>query len=196
MTKKQYTGWNVSVGTVKKSKAAITPAPYPAQIPSHGSFRDLETERLQFAVDLRCAPADILLCHPADEITNLSGDPRPATPRSGSPEPVETEAGAVPADDGLGLDDDQNVGPPAPKAVEGCREEPVEGVQFGPRSLPFEHGDLLREGEDFEGRVTATAEEDTDHGEDECRTNMRSTAHHFPLLLCSESLPHRSGESP
>ena len=50
--------------------------------------------------------------------------------------------------------------------MEGCPEEPVEGVQFGPRSLPFEHGDLLPEGEDFEGRVAATAEEDTDHGED------------------------------
>jgi hypothetical protein len=72
----------------------------------------------------------------------------------------------VPADDGLGLDDDQDVGPPGPKAVEGCPDEPVEGVQFGPRSLPFEHRDLLPEGEDFEGRVAATAEEDTGHGED------------------------------
>ena len=70
----------------------------------------------------------------------------------------------MPADDGLGLDDDQDVGPPGPKAVEGCPEEPAEGVQFGLRSLPFEHGDLLPEGEDFEGRVAATAEEDTDHG--------------------------------
>ena len=52
------------------------------------------------------------------------------------------------------------------KAVDGCPEEPVEGVQFGPRTLTFEHDDLLPEGEDFEGRVAAAAEEDTDHGED------------------------------
>jgi hypothetical protein len=30
----------------------------------------------------------------------------------------------------------------------------------------LEHGDLLSEGEDFEGRVASTAEEDMDHGED------------------------------
>ena len=146
--------------------ARIALAANPAQIPSHGSFRDLETELLQFAVDLRCAPADILLCHPVDEIANLPGDPRPAASRSGSPAPVEMEAGAVPTDDGLGLDDEQDVGPPGPKAVEGCPDEPIEGVEFGPPSLPFEHGDLLPEGEDFEGRVAATAEEYTDHGED------------------------------
>ena len=72
----------------------------------------------------------------------------------------------MPADDGLGLHDDQDVGPARPEAAEGGPEEPVEGVQGRPRPLTFEHGDLLSQGEDFEGRVASTAEEDTDHGED------------------------------
>ena len=34
------------------------------------------------------------------------------------------------------------------------------------RPSPLEKGDLLSEGEDFEGGIASTAEEDTDHGED------------------------------
>ena len=72
----------------------------------------------------------------------------------------------MPAHDGLGLHDDQDVGPTGPEAAEGGPEEPVQGVQGWPRSLAFKQRDLLSEGKDFEGRVGSTAEEDTDHGED------------------------------
>jgi hypothetical protein len=50
--------------------------------------------------------------------------------------------------------------------AEGGPEEPVQGVQGWPRPFAFEYGDLLSEGEDFEGGIGSTAEEDTDHGED------------------------------
>jgi hypothetical protein len=50
--------------------------------------------------------------------------------------------------------------------AEGGPEEPVQGGRGWPRPFAFEHGDLLSEGEDFEGRIGSTAEEDTDHGED------------------------------
>ena len=72
----------------------------------------------------------------------------------------------MPADEGFGLHDDQDVGPTGPEAAEGGPEEPVQGIQGWPRPFAFEHGDLLSEGEDFEGRIGPTAEEDTDHGED------------------------------
>jgi hypothetical protein len=39
---------------------------------------------------------------------------------AGSPPPVKPEAGAVPADHGLGLHDDENVAPPPPEVAE-CR---------------------------------------------------------------------------
>ena len=52
------------------------------------------------------------------------------------------------------------------KAAEGRPEESVQRVQYWPRPFAFEHSDLLSEGEDFEGRIGSTAEEDTDHGED------------------------------
>jgi hypothetical protein len=39
-------------------------------------------------------------------------------PRAGSPTPVEPETRAVPADHGFGLDEDENIGPAEPTAVE------------------------------------------------------------------------------
>ena len=96
---------------------------------------------------------------------------RPAV-RPGSPTPVEAESGAVPAGHGVGHDNDEHVLPAGPVAAEGDPEEPVQRVQYGPRSLAFEHGDLLAEGEDFESGVAATAQEDAEcreQGEDEFR---------------------------
>jgi hypothetical protein len=51
-----------------------------------------------------------------------------------------------------------------PKAAEGRREESVQRVQYWPRPFAFEHDDLLSEGEDFEGGIASTAEEDSDGG--------------------------------
>ena len=48
----------------------------------------------------------------------------------------------------------------------GSPEEPVQTVQGRPRLFAFEHGDLLSEGENFEGGVAATAEEHPDGGQD------------------------------
>ena len=100
----------------------IATAASPAEIPGYSSFRDHEAEFLKFAVDLRCAAADILFCHLADEIAKLTGDPRPAPARPGSPAPVEAEAGAVPADDGLRLHERPGCRPNGTRgAVEGSR---------------------------------------------------------------------------
>ena len=130
------------------------------------SITPARTLLLKFAVDFRCAPTRVLFRHLADQSSNLLGDLRPTAARSGTPTPIQPKTRAVPADDGLGLDDDQDVGPMGPEAAEGRPEEPVEGVQGRPRPFAFEHGDLLSEGEDFEGGIASTAEEDTDHGED------------------------------
>jgi hypothetical protein len=72
----------------------------------------------------------------------------------------------MPADDSLGLHDDEDICPARPKAAKGRPEESVQGVQHWARPFTFEDRDLLAEGEDFEGRVTPTAKEDSDGGED------------------------------
>ena len=141
--------------------ARITPAAYAAEIPSHGSFRHLETELLKFAVDLGCAPTGILFCHLADEPSNLLGDLRPTAVRAGSPTPVQVEAGAMPADDSFGLDDDEYLGLARPDAMQGNPKQPVERVQRRPRPFPLENSHLLSQGKNFQGGVAATSEEDT-----------------------------------
>ena len=50
--------------------------------------------------------------------------------------------------------------------VENRPEGSIQGVPRWPRPFAFEDGDLLPEGEDFEGSIASTAEEDAD-GEDE-----------------------------
>ena len=69
----------------------------------------------------------------------------------------------MPADDGFWFHQHEDVGPAGPDAV-GGPEEPVDRVQRRLRSFPLENGDLLSQGENLEGGVSAIAEEDTDGG--------------------------------
>ena len=41
-------------------------------------------------------------------------------------------------------------------------EESVQAIQSWPRPFSFEHGDLLSEGQNFEGGIPSTAEEHSD----------------------------------
>jgi len=71
----------------------------------------------------------------------------------------------MPADDGLGLHDDQDIGPAGPEPAQGRPEESVQVAQGRPRPSAFQYRDLLSKGKDFEGSVASTAEEDPDGGQ-------------------------------
>jgi hypothetical protein len=79
------------------------------KIPGYAPFRDHETELLKLSMDLLGSPIRVLLLQASDQNPNLLGDLRSAAAWPRSPTPIETEPGAVPADHGLGLDDDQDV---------------------------------------------------------------------------------------
>jgi hypothetical protein len=68
----------------------------------------------------------------------------------------------VPTDHGVGLHQDQDVRPAGPTLAERRPEQSVPGVQFWSLPFPFQHGDLLSEGEDFEGSIASIANEDSD----------------------------------
>lgn len=68
----------------------------------------------------------------------------------------------MPADHGVGLHDDQDVRPAGPTLAECPPEDPDQGVQLWPRPFPFQHGELLLKGQDFEGGIAASAKEKTD----------------------------------
>src|SRR5580658_9775226 len=141
------------------SRVAATP--HAPQISRHTPLRDDQAELLKFPVDLRGSPTLVLLRQSSDQNANLLGDLRSSAAWPGSPAPIETEAGAVPADHGVGLHQDQDVRPAGPTLAERRPEQSVPGVQFWSRPFPFQYGELLSEGEDFEGRIASTAKENS-----------------------------------
>ncbi|HKE29375.1 MAG TPA: hypothetical protein VKB88_43795 [Bryobacteraceae bacterium] len=52
-----------------------------------------------------------------------------------------------------------DTGPAWLKAAEGGPEQPVAGIQGRPRSLAFEHSDLLAESQDFQGYIGSGADQ-------------------------------------
>jgi hypothetical protein len=101
------------------------------EIPSNGPSGDDEAEFLKFAVDFGGSPTRILRRQAPDQRPEFFSSLLPTSARSGTPTPVQPKTRAVPADDGLGLDDDQDVGPTGPEVAEGRPEEPVHGVGLG-----------------------------------------------------------------
>jgi hypothetical protein len=70
----------------------------------------------------------------------------------------------MPADHGFGLDNDENFGPTGPATMESNPEDPAQPVQLGSRTLVFEHGDLLPQGEDLESVITSGLNERAERG--------------------------------
>jgi hypothetical protein len=124
-----------------------------AQIPRHGSLGNAKAKLLQFPMDFGSAPIRIFVGQPDDQVLEFLSNSGATAARSRSPTPVEAKARAMPSDDRFWFDNQQDIGPAGPKAAEGGPEKPVPGAEGRPRSLAFEHGNLLLEGEDFQGGV-------------------------------------------
>src|SRR5215472_1076004 len=89
----------------------IAPTSDAPHIAGGRAFGNDKAEFLQLTMDLGCAPIRILTSQAPDQDANLFGDLRPASTGPGAPTPVEAKSGAMPSDDGFGLDDDENFGP-------------------------------------------------------------------------------------
>jgi hypothetical protein len=124
------------------------------QIACHAPLRNNKTKLLKFAVDPRGSPIPVLLRQALDQCANFAVDLRPAAAWPRSPPLIKAEAGAMPADHGVGLHDDQDVGPAGPTVAESGPEKAIQGVQFGPWPLSLEDCDLLSEGQYLEGGIT------------------------------------------
>src|SRR5262249_47002507 len=122
----------------EKCEPLLTGIPAPnraTQISGHGSFRQGKAQLLQFRVNSGSAPVGILLGQASDKTPAFAGDPGPSPTGTGPPPPVESKAGAMPADDGLRLDNEEDIGPAGPEAAERGPEEAVAKIQGRPRSL-------------------------------------------------------------
>src|SRR5205823_13616393 len=85
----------------------ITASVDSAHISSNRSFADFEAELQQFTLDLGSTPTGIFFRQAHDQFADLCGDPRsPSTPARFLT-PVAAETGPVPADHGVGFDNNQ-----------------------------------------------------------------------------------------
>ena len=103
-------------------------------------------------------PGGILAAHPADQFPSLSGDlgtSRSAVPNL--PRPKQAEAFAVPCDDGLWPDDDQDIPPVAPDLGQPCPELSIRGGQLRALDGALQNAELMTESQDLNlKRGTAT----------------------------------------
>jgi hypothetical protein len=137
-----------------------------AQIPGHASLGNGKTELLQFPMDFGSAPIRIFIGQAYDQVSQFLGNSRSTDSRSGAPAPVKTKAGAMPCGDGFWFHNQEDIGPAGPKAPQGGPEQPVAGVQVWPRSLAFEHSDLLAECQDFQGDIGSGPEQSANSNQD------------------------------
>ena len=83
------------------------------EISRDGGQTDGDPKLRELGPNLSGAPA-ILICESANEHLHLSRNRRPSGSALRDRSPVEPETLAVPADDGFGLNDDQDLFPPGP----------------------------------------------------------------------------------
>src|ERR1035441_1368793 len=100
--------------------------PHPTQ---HRSLRKIEAEHFQFAVNARCAPRGIFCNHAKDQLAQFLVDAfsARANPTPREPRPIELEPCTVPANDSLGLNEDQRVLPFRPEPPQDHPEQLVGG---------------------------------------------------------------------
>jgi len=124
----------------------------PAHVLGDGGLGDIDAEHLQLPVHARCAPEGILLREPANESADLRGNRRsPAATRAGFPGPVEVKALAMPAHQGVRLEDGECRQTTRPEAVEPDPEEALGATEAEPFGLSArDHRQLLTQSEDLQ----------------------------------------------
>ena len=115
------------------------PIPPRYHVDGNRGLGDRDAEFEQFAVNLGSAPqreearqVAALKTHSSDQVTHLSGDPRPATRRAGFPSPVAGKTLAMPAYDSLGPDDAHCIQNAGVATIEPDEQGAVDPTQMQP----------------------------------------------------------------
>ena len=138
------------------------------QVLGDRGLRDLEAELLELAVDPGRAPQGVGASHRADQRADLRGDGGAAGPVPAAlPGPEQPEACPLPPDDGLGLDDGDDLRPAVPQTGEQDPEHAVGGAQAWTRRGPLEDGQLMAQREVLEHQGALGPDPAEEAGEDE-----------------------------
>lgn len=109
---------------------------------------DVDVELGQFGLNPSAAPSGIGLPHPLNQRNEFTIDGG-SSADPGFPAPEEAKANTMPTNDGLGLEEEQDVSPVWPKAHQTNPKQPVSGAEFRFARLSYEHGELMSERQIF-----------------------------------------------
>ena len=131
----------------------------PNHVLGHGGLGNGYAELREFAVHAGCSPQRIGSRHVPEHFADFRSD----TGSTGSspptlPSPVTSEPGAMPTDDGVGLDDDEHPVPVSPDSAQDDPEASVDIRKPGPFHRPAEDGELVPESEILNGERTLRLE--------------------------------------
>src|SRR5439155_7434984 len=107
---------------------------------------DLEAKLEQLAMDARRSPQRIFRAHPPDQRAQICVDLWPTSKGAGFPTPVPTEAGAMPADEGLRSDDRDGIQDRWEPSIQLDQEQAIAvGELDATAHPPLQHNHLMSE---------------------------------------------------
>src|SRR6202035_3478397 len=101
----------------------------PNHVLGHAGLSDVDAELEEFSMDPRRSPQRVGNAHLADKIAYLQRNCWPATPRLRFPAPIQSEAGAMPFDYGLRLNNRQRIANARAKPIEANKYQSVDGAE-------------------------------------------------------------------
>ena len=139
-----------------------------------GPFGNVVTEHEQLTVNPWCSPRGVLGGHVANQSTDFGrrrGASRP--PATGLPSPIPSKAFAMPANNGVGPDDDQDIPPSWPQAAKRYAEDTIGRPH--PWSRPFGREDrkLLAERQVLDQEIGSRSQERSEPPQDRCNSLER-----------------------
>ena len=151
--------------------------------PGDGALGHVEAELQELPMDSRSAPERIGRGHSCDKGRDLRVDRRAA---SGGPTgefgPVLTEPAPLPPQNGVGSNDHKRPSPPGPDPGQRHPEKPISRAELRPGRCSLVDGELLVQGEVFEGELAMAAEEE---GEESKEVEQES-GHRAEIVAGSE----------
>src|ERR1019366_8588960 len=120
-----------AVGMIMKERlpALRWRASSPGHILGHARLSDIDAELEQLAMDPRRAPQQIGNAHLADQPADLRRHSRPATAASRLPAPIRSKTRAMPADNGVRLNDRQRIANSRKQPIESNEYQSVDGTE-------------------------------------------------------------------
>ena len=129
---------------------------HPAQ---HRTLRDIETKHLELAMNPWRSPSPVFGNHAEDELAQflVHAFSSRTLAMPGEPGLIELEAGSMPANNSLGLNEDQSSLPSRPEAPQHNPEESVGIGKPWPRAMSREDQNLLPQSQVFQEKMMACA---------------------------------------